>query len=378
MTTQGANTAPIIGVPAAPVSTAPPADCGSDSQSANVKPLVLMFTFDVSGSMGEGSTACYDRTLKWEPVVAATKAFFADAGSAGISATLTMFPGADPNPDNDGQGGMGGNTLDPALCLGDAYTTPTVPLTQLPSTAFAAALDAYDPLLSGAAWRIGTPTGPGLEGTIAQIESLKITQPDNKYVIVLVTDGAPALCDNATNDVDNVAAILADAAQAGIPTYVIGVDNPVVADMGGGMGGMGGTQCEPLADNLQALAVGGGTDTALIIDTGDPLKTAADFKTAIDKIRDESLNCEVSIPNPPAGRVFDKDEVNVAYLDQSMTEHKLVYDPTCVSPDAWRYDSETAPTTILLCDATCAAVQGMVQAELNVAFGCETARPTGG
>jgi hypothetical protein len=281
MTTQGANTAPIIGVPVAPQSTAPPADCGSDSQSANVKPLVLMFTFDVSGSMGEGSTACYDRTLKWEPVVAATKAFFADAGSAGISATLTFFPGPDPNPDNDGQGGMGGNTLDPALCLGDAYTTPSVPLTELPSPAFAAALDAYDPLLSGTAWRIGTPTGPGLEGTIAQIEALKITQPDNKYVIVLVTDGAPALCDNATNDIDNVATILAGAAQDGIPTYVIGVDNPVVADMGGGgMGGMGGTQCEPLANNLQALAEGGGTDTALIIDTGDPLKTSADFKTA--------------------------------------------------------------------------------------------------
>jgi hypothetical protein len=115
----------------------------------------------------------------------------------------------------------------------------------------------------------------------------------------------------------------------------------------------------------------------MIIDTGDPLKTAADFKEAISKIRDENLACEVSIPKAPDGKNFSKDEVNVAYKDSTGTDHALVYDASCAAADAWHYDNETTPTSILLCESTCAAVQGQVTAELNIAFGCETKKPLG-
>lgn len=371
------NGEPVLGGPAAPTMSGPPMDCGSDSQSANVKPVVLLFAFDVSASMGDGSQPCYDRTLKWEPVVAAAKQFFQDPSSTGLSASMTFFPGVNPNGEPN-MGGFGGG--DPALCQGDLYATPDVPVTTLPSPAFATALDAVTPA-ADAAWRLGTPTGPALEGTLTQIEALKAANPNNKYVIVLVTDGAPALCDTQTDSIQNVASIAQRAAMDDIPTYVIGVDNPatMTADAGTGMqpvpggggGGGFGNQCAPLANNLDALAQGGGTE-ALIIDTGNPSQTAMDFKAVIDSIRDENLNCEVDIPDPGGNRVFDKDKVNVSFVDAAMVQHDLVYDQTCTNPEAWRYDNADSPTSIQLCDNTCALVQADFMAQLNVAFGCET------
>jgi hypothetical protein len=375
-----------------PISTMPAMDCGAESQSAEVKPLVLVFLFDASGSMGDGSAECFDRTLKWEPVVAAAKTFFADTASAGISATLTFFP-TEAAAAGGGGGGMGGGGggggAASAVCDGASYETADVPLTPLPSPVFAAALDAATPAV-GARWRSGTPTGPAMQGAMAQVAALKAAEPNNEYIIVLVTDGLPATCGDDLDNIDTVAGIVAEADAEGIPTYVIGVDNPAatepapMADAGGGGGFPGGggasPYCVPLAGNLDTLAQSGGTDSALVVDTGNPTKTSEDFKNIINQIRDENLNCEVDIPTPPAGKVFDKNKVNVAFVDSAGTTHDLSYDPTCATPDAWKYDDEASPGAIILCDATCSVVQAstpasdgiQISAQLNVAFGCQT------
>ena len=43
--------------------------------------------------------------------------------------------------------------------------------------------------------------------------------------------------------------------------------------------------------------------------------------------------------------------------------------------DGWYYDDNAAPEMIVLCPATCEAVQGDETAGINVTFGCETLIP---
>jgi hypothetical protein len=104
------------------------ASCAAQSAEARLQPVYLAFAFDVSGSMGQGDFEWHDRSLKWEPVVTATKAFFADPSATGISASLVFFP------------------AETDLCLPATYAEPDVPMTPLPSPAFAAEIDRITPL----------------------------------------------------------------------------------------------------------------------------------------------------------------------------------------------------------------------------------------
>ncbi len=331
------------------------AECASSSIGTSLQGLVLVFTFDVSGSMGSYSTPYFAREYKWEPVVAATKAFFSDASSAGVSATLTFFPN-DKAPLVGGGGGMAGDACDPV-----DYSQPDVGMTELPTDAFATAIDAITPLADGD-WRQGTPTGPALEGSIAAIEAMRAVDPDEKYVIVLVTDGEPALCSNQLDNVDYVSGIAASVADQ-IPTYVIGVGNPAVEEnMNPPNDGI---------DNLHAIAAAGGTGTAFLIDTDNPAQTTADFREVIDSIRETSFTCALTIPPPPAGQEFDSTKVNVNYTN-AIGETPLTYDPTCTDAFAWYFDDVDNPSTIHMCDSVCDAIKSDTQDEghVNVEFGC--------
>ena len=81
--------------------------------------MYLVFLLDESGSMGDGKNG--DRTKKWDPVTAALNAFFADPESAGITASLSMFP----LNKNNGTGAADQNQ--PADCAARAkYVDPEV------------------------------------------------------------------------------------------------------------------------------------------------------------------------------------------------------------------------------------------------------------
>jgi hypothetical protein len=307
--------------------------------------------------MGSYSQPYFAREFKWEPVVQATKAFFADPTSVGVSATLTFFP----NELAPLVGGGGGNEGD--ACDALDYDEPDVGMTALPSDAFATAIDAITPAANGD-WRQGTPTGPALEGTITTIEALRAAEPNANYVIVLVTDGEPALCSNEQNDIDYVAGVAASVAEE-TPTYVIGLGNPVTEEVPN-------PPTEGI-DNLHAIAAAGGTGEAFLIDTNDPAQTSADFRAVIDSIRENSFNCTVQIPEPPSGLAFDSTRVNVNYQSNG-TVTALTYDPTCADPAAWHYDDEANPTVIQLCEAVCGTIQNdtVIDGQLDVEFGCQS------
>ncbi len=314
--------------------------CATVSANAELTPVFLAFAFDVSGSMGKGDHPWHDATLKWDPVVAATRGFFEDPASAGLMASLTAFP-IDAGEDE--------------RCDAESYTEPDVDMTALPSTKFGEALDG----IRAEDWRGGTPTLAAVGGVLDSIDAYRAGHPGH-YVLVLVTDGYPQDCkdDSIESVEDAVRAVASD-----IPTYVIGVKNPPLTDSDG-------NTAPDTVSNLSGVAEAGGTATAFIIDTGEPADTTAAFKAAVDQIRGVAVACNIDVPDPPDGRAFEKDHVVVSYTS-GKTKTQLSYDADCTGDAGWHYDDVTAPTQVVLCPSICAAVQADTRASLAVGFTCQ-------
>lgn len=308
------------------------------SAETSLAPVHLAFAFDVSGSMGKLDLPYNDPTLKWDPVVAAAKAFFGDAGNANLFASLVFFPV---------------DSGEKKRCDPDSYAKPDVPMTALPSSAFSDAIDAVTPK-SMDDWRGGTPTLAVVEATFGFVEPLAADDPSSKYAMVIVSDGYPQGC---SDDDDKIATVVAAVKKEAtkMPTYVIGVENPP-----------GGPDT---VTNLNDIAAAGGTDHAFIVKTGDPAATISAFEDAVRTIRDAQLSCDFEIPPPPAGLTFAPTLANVTYTS-SGTDRELAYDATCASDGAWKFDDPTSPTHMVLCDATCTTVRGDPHASLRVDFGC--------
>ncbi|WP_437581014.1 vWA domain-containing protein [Sorangium sp. So ce887] len=316
--------------------------CATETAKADIEPVYLAFAFDVSGSMGMGDDPWHDKSLKWDPVVAATKQFFDDPLSQGLNASLRFFPS---EGDTD------------TKCTADTYLTPEVTMTPLPSPAFAEAIDAVTPETTND-WRGGTPTLFVMQGTISYVATQRMDTP-GRYAIVLVTDGYPQGCGSRYNKVDLVADEAASALDDGVPTYVIGVANPPIEG------------APETVEGMDDVAVAGGTDHAYLIDTGNPAATTAAFKAAVDAIRGASVSCTVGIPPAPDGRSFDAQKVRVTTTSGDGEPTALTYDQECATEDAWRYDSAENPAQIVLCDSTCATIQADPKAALGVDFTCE-------
>jgi hypothetical protein len=133
-------------------------------------------------------------------------------------------------------------------------------------------------------------------------------------------------------------------------------------------------------------ASAGPTYTFLVERTGgvrapicDP---AADFPMFFDAIaasvvHGAPIECNVTIPPPPAGMTFSADRVNVIMnVGGASTYFGHVVDVAhCdATRGGWYYDDNTAPTTILLCPASCDTAQSMIgpSDSLDVQFGCVT------
>ncbi len=311
--------------------------CAAQSAASELSRVHLAFVFDVSGSMGDNETRF---SLKWLPVVAASRAFFEADDGAAIFASMTFFPTDSAD----------------TRCTDAAYSSPVVALTPLPSPDFAAAIAGLN-LTAASQWRSSTPTLHAFKGVASTLRQAGATATENlTEAIVLVTDGVPQACSAEANDIQAVAS----AVQAsGLKTFVVGVGNPP-----------GAGPADNLA-NLHLIAAAGGTEQAFVVETGDPAQTEADFRAVIDRIRGVAVSCNMEIPLPPVGTAFVPEKVNVVYLNAVGEERTLTYDPACGNEEAWHYDDAAAPRSIVLCQTACDTVQRDVTARLSVEFGCE-------
>ncbi len=315
--------------------------CAAANEQAELSPVYLVFLLDQSGSMGDGQNG--DRTKKWDPVTAALKAFFADPESAGITASLSTFPL------NKNMSMKPANQNTPPDCSADAYVSPLVMPTALPNdSVFANAITSLEPPNE-----YGTPTFPGLSGTITYAESVLAEDASRKVAIVMVTDGEPFACGRQGNTIDNTAMAAAEVADH-LPTYVIGV-----ADADNNL------------DALNQIAVGGGTDEAFIVDVKQPEETRTALLDAINLIRGKSISCELDIPPPPSGKRLDPNRVDVQFTPDGGTSTALKYGTDCTGDTGWHYDDATTPTKIQLCDSACSTVKADPKGKLDVVFQCK-------
>ncbi len=401
-------------------------ECGAQTQSAKPLPLDILIMLDASGSMRQATGAGIS---KWASVKTALNGFISDPKSAGIGVGLQVFPITHPGAPSsctsstectvgatnygrcalkrcaqepfpacdtaaDCAGGVacapvggcflsgsaclvgqaalacglfeGGcvaaasSTCDGAECFVADYSTADVAIGALPANAAAltSRIASFPDPSPGAL----TPTSAAVQGGLAIAGQYAGAHPDHAVVMVLATDGLPTLC--APLDAAGIGTLAAAGVSAtpSVKTFVIGV----FAD----------AEKANATSNLNAIAAGGGTGTALVISSGGDV--VAEFRAALDKIRGQALPCEYELPTAQGTPDFGK--VNVRYTPSGGREPVLgrnVKDASACDSNAWYYDVDPSsggtPTKIKLCPAACDALkQDVGGATIDILVGCRT------
>ncbi len=403
--------------------------CAVDKQQGKLAPLDLVLMQDTSGSMWAYTTGT---TTKWTAIKQALHSFMVDPGSAGLGLGIQFFPKFEDNVPNgcttnaecgasggqciyracrqtgslcqvqaDCSGNPATNTCEQlqrcsgyqeAICLSTLdcaannlgscnqpivrgmcnqasvscavpdYSTLAAPVAALPG-----AVAAVDDALAARIPAGQTPTHAALQGALASAKAHAVAHPEAVTAVILSTDGIPFTNGKCTDNPDTIAAVAA-AALADTPsikTFVIGVLSP--SDM-----------TNNATTTLNKIAAAGGTTAATIV--GASANTQAEFIAALQKVRGESLPCELALPVPEAGTP-DYDKVNVLYTDPATTAQTLIdfvgshaaCDPV---KGGWHYDvdhkSGANPSKVVLCPATCSTVQKTPGGAVDVIQGCAT------
>jgi len=337
--------------------------CASTSSKAEQIPLDIFIMLDQSGSMSDPVAGGF---TKWKVVTQALANFVIQPNLSGVSVGLGYFgvppgggmcpPSCNTNADCVNCGGIcqfppGGQCS--GVGFGDScnamdYAKPEVEIAPLPgvSGSIVTSLSKHMP-------STGTPTSAALDGAIIHAIDWEKAHPTHLTVVVLATDGDPGECDV---NLANINAIAAKGAN-GMPkilTFVIGVG--------------------PSLQALDGIAAAGGTMTAFHVDTNG--NAQQQFLDAMNKIRGSVLACSYIIPKPAMG-MLDYGKVNVEYVPggggMPVTIPKVANKAAC-PPNGmgWYYNSDIAPTQIILCDDTCTQISMDAKAQVNVVLGCTT------
>jgi hypothetical protein len=333
------------------VGCGPPADdarCGGESFAGKSLPLDIYIVFDQSASM----CACLDpgagqlclesgcNTTRLDAVRDAIEEFSLDPANEGLGVGLGLF---------------GNQEIGEASCDVSTYGTPVVGVGTLPEQAESLS-DALADLTP-----IGeTPTGPALRGACSYASDYRRTSAERQIALLLLTDGRPEAPTTCRGGASNCCPSLDDAVQAadecrnttGIRTFVLGVG--------------------PLLDNLEQIAVAGGTDQAYLVEGGD---VSGAVRTALNRIRGAAaIPCELQLPEPPPGEALALNAVNLSYEadDCSLTPFSAVPSAAeCGDEDGWYYDTPDEPGRVLLCPRSCDRVSGP-GGNLYYSVGCQT------
>jgi hypothetical protein len=330
------------------------AACGTGSADASLQPVSMVVMFDRSTSMLD-PTDRFDELspTRWDLASAALSAFFQDPAAADLGVALRFFPHDLPAAGCSDAGCEDGEDVALAACQQVLVDMGTLLADAAPADAHEAALvDAIEtsaPLMAQ-----GTPIYPALGGALEWAKVYQAAHPEQKTVVVFVTDGEANGCNE---DPADIAALAADAlATAGINTYAIGLTGASEADM-----------------NL--LAQAGGTMMSYFID--DSANATADLLAALNAIRGMALSCDFPMPTATdVGMAIDPTRVNVTYTASATgveTTFSKVNDVSeCGTAMSWYYDNETSPTRIFLCPAACDIVKADADAKLDILVGCKS------
>lgn len=392
--------------------------CAMARGEGSLAPLDVLLLLDASGSMQDGTAT---RASKWASVVSAVTSFVRAPESAGIGVGVQFLPYRSPsvpaNCTDDLQCGAYGpcdrkacetapadfatgcqSSLEcsgGAQCVQSGYCTgdPTKICTTVGSPCGGALGDcvasrytcreldsckdadyaalpiqvaalpgAADGVVAGMAARqpFGeTPTASALRGAYQAAGVVHQAHLDHKVVLVFATDALPTRC--TPQDIPGVASIVQGArASSTVDTFVMGVFAPGDVDSPQG---------------LDALAVAGGTDKAIIIRTDTNVTQS--FLEALARIGVVSSDCDFDLQ--VAGGVPDYRAVNVEVTLSDGRKGVVGYAGSAAQCDGttggWYYDvdpGQGTPHTVHLCAASCAPVRRDPGAHVGVIVGCQT------
>lgn len=315
------------------------AECATSSASGQLSPVAMFVMFDRSSSMRQmvqGST-------RWDVATDALVQFFQDPGSADLRVAYGVFPGATNGCDN-------------MSCSAESCAQPVVPVGTL--TAQSGGADPHEQALvsyvngdeaSTEGLGLGTPTSVALDGALRWAASYQDSHPGESATVVLVTDGEPTGCDTNIGNIANFASTALSS--HGIRTYAIGLTGSREGDM-------------------NRIAQAGGTSSGIFI--GDGENTGQQLLSALAQIRGEVASCDLQMPDPPPGAALDPNRVNIdlTLSNGSVTLAQVSGPAECGDVAGWHYDDNQRPRRILLCPATCDAVQRDRMPTINVVLGC--------
>lgn len=342
----------------------PDASCGQGMASADLKPVNMFVMFDRSTSMNDcsdGSPPQEDMPCptgsRWDSAAEALKAFFASPDAAELGVALRFFPhdlpamGCRSGGNNNGGGGCDVNACSQPLVDMGTLTADLAP-TDAHEAALVAAVDTSFPTESQ-----GTPISAALDGALTWATAYQMANPDQRTVVVLVTDGEPNGCMTDFDDINEIAAEALDA--AGVRTYAIGLTN---------MNGGGVSQ-----EDMNSLAEAGGTDQAFFV--SDSATAASELTATLNAIRGMAIACDFPLPSSTSsGMAIDPTLINVNYTPTGGSEVQLglvASADQCGTEQAWYYDDPAMPTRILLCPAACSTVTADSGAAISILAGCK-------
>jgi len=327
-----------------------------------LQPVSIYIVLDQSGSMWVPDVATLVTDLsqlfnsfKWVAAVDAITEFVNDTNSAGINVALQYFPLA------------GGN------CDGSAYETPSVPMGRLPDNATAIT----NSLGLGVAGGDGTPTEPALIGATeycAQFKQDAVANPEGEdCAVIFITDGLPSSCNT---DSTYLAGIAADAYNNhGVTTFAIGMAGAEFNMLNQlAEAGQGEHDCHP--DDPLFYACNVSLPDMTLLQALELIRSyivKEEITTVYETVYEtEVLDCEWEIPEPPTNEVFNKDEVNVVFTDDSGLKNTIPRTDsaaTCGDKVAWYYNDEG--TRIVACPQACTTIQSADFGTIDIVLGCE-------
>jgi hypothetical protein len=399
--------------------------CAERVRGGRPPPTALHLMLDSSGSMSEEGSA--GRT-KWQELELALQQFMAESSGAGLDVGLQFFPLLKPGASyfctsHEDCGPMGGpcflstclNGLELTLCQTDADcpgepgTNPCVdfglcsggdPLAptacvlgmscgdglgaceefertctnslECSTGPYAEAAVEIEPLETSwlsiqpamAARPIQglSPLAPALRGALDHAAAWADARPEESVAVVLMTDGLSTGCEEPSLEsvLERVRA-----AAGRVRTFVIGTREAATVATEGPASGLAG---------LNAIAEAGGTERALLVDTGEGLGER--WAATLERL--SALDCRV--PLPSAG---DPDFRSAeTLLEGGAAPGVLEFVANAAgcerSARGWFYDTDprlARPTAIELCPAACRDLHASSDFTLRVRIGCGTAAP---
>ncbi|MBN1610727.1 MAG: VWA domain-containing protein [Polyangiaceae bacterium] len=326
--------------------------CQEEYYETEPMPVDLVIMMDRSVSLAEEVPEL--GMTRWEGMVQAMETFVnnPDVLNKDVRASLQFF-------------NQSGGHVEQTDCDVARYLTPRVPMGSLADNG----QDIVDAMAETKPAG-QTPTAPALQGALMYARQWNAQGGGGRATaVLLVSDGLPTRCQDPIS-VEEVA----DLAEA----YA----NPPLPDDGGDLPpaiptfvvGLG-----PATNNLNSIAMGGGTDEAYAIDLDADAADA--FAEVLSKITNAQLSCDFIVPEKlrdPAMRMnYDKNRI--WYTPPGSTEIQQI--PRVANANAckggtyggWYYqypddaEDDATPNLITVCPCTCALFRtGLI----NIQWGC--------